>query len=78
MPTDHLGDGAGRHALFRDSVQHRSRWGLLQRQTEQASGIEPVHSGPAVRTIADVAGDALLTGDSDQGLREAASSFVVN
>jgi len=33
--------------------------GLLQRQAEQVRGIEPVHRGPAVRAVAEVAGNPL-------------------
>ena len=78
MPADHLGDVADRHALVGDRVQRRSRRGLLQRQAEEARGIEPVHGGPAVGPVADVAGDALVAGDADQGRHEAVVSVAVN
>jgi hypothetical protein len=77
MPADRLGDGADRHALVRDPVQYRSRRSLLQRQAEEVRGIEPVNGGPAVGPIADVAGDALLAGDADQGRDEAVISVAV-
>ena len=78
MPADHLGDGADRHALVGDRVQRRSRRRRLQREAEQARGIEPVHGGPAVGPVADVAGDALVAGDVDQRRDEAGVSVTVH
>src|SRR5260221_433391 len=69
------GDG---HALIGDRVQPRSRRGLFQRQAEQVRGVEPVHGGPAVGPVADVAGDARVAGDADQGRHEAVISFAVH
>jgi hypothetical protein len=40
-------------------------------------GIEPVHGGPAVGPVADVAGDALVAGDADQGRHEAVVAVAV-
>ena len=67
VPADHLGDGADRHAFVGDRVQRRPRRGLLHGQAEQVRGVEPVHGGPAVGPVAEVAGDALVPGDADQG-----------
>ena len=78
VATDHLGDLADRHAFVGDPVQNRSGRGRLQRQAEEPRGIEPVHGGPAVGPVADVAGDALLACDVDQGGDEAVISVVVN
>ena len=69
---------ADRHALVGDRVQHRSRRRLLQRQAEQARGVEAVHGGPAVGAVADVAGDALVAGDADQGGHEAVVAVAVH
>ena len=77
MPADHLGDVADRHALVGDRVQRRSRRCLLQREAEQARGVEAVHGRPAVGPVADVAGDALVAGDADQGRDEAVVSVAV-
>src|SRR5882757_708936 len=70
MSPDHLGDGADRYALVRDHVQLGSRRGLLQGQPKQVRGIAAVHGGPTVGAVADVAGDSLGTGDTDQGREE--------
>jgi hypothetical protein len=59
-------------------VQHGSRRGLLQRQPEEVRGIEPVHGRPAAGAVAEVAGDALVAGDADQGRHEAAISIAVH
>ncbi len=77
MAADHLGDVADRHALVGDRVQRRSRRRLLQREAEQARGIEAVHGGPAVGPVADVAGDAFVAGDPDEGRHEAVVSVAV-
>ena len=77
MPSDDLGDVADRHALLGDRVQRRSRRGLFEPETEEARRIEPVHGGPAVAAVADVAGDALLAGDADQGRDEAVVPVAV-
>jgi hypothetical protein len=38
----------------------------LDREPEEPRCVEPVHRGPAVRAVADVAGDAGAPGDLDQ------------
>ena len=40
-------------------------------------GVEAVYGGPALGAVADVAGDALVAGDADQGCHEAIVSFTV-
>ena len=52
-----------------DAVQHRAGRRRLERQPEQARGVEPVDRRPAVGAVADVARDALRAGDLDQRRR---------
>ena len=59
------------HALLGGAVQRRSRRSRLQRQAEQARGVEPVHRGQVVLTLAEVAGDHLVARDGDEGRDEA-------
>ena len=77
VPSDDLRDVADRNALLGDRVQRRSRRGLFEPETEEARRIQPMHGGPAVAAVADVAGDALLAGDTDQGRDEAVVPVAV-
>jgi hypothetical protein len=45
---------------------------------DQAGGIEPVHRGPPVGAVTDVAGDATLPGDADQRGHEAVVALAVH
>jgi AcrR family transcriptional regulator len=49
----------------------------LHRESEQTGGIQPVHSGPAVGPVTDVARDPLVAGDADQRRHEAVVSIAV-
>jgi hypothetical protein len=51
-------------------VQRRSRGCIFQSQAEEFRGIKPVHGGPAVGSVADVARDALVAGDVDESRDE--------
>src|ERR1035437_8178679 len=62
VPSDHLGDVADRDALVGDRVQGRSRGGRLDRETEQAGGIQSVHGGSAGGARAHVAPDPVVAG----------------
>ena len=70
-------DGARSSRRCRGSAhlrrRHRAAWippAPFQCQTEQVGGIEAVHGGPAVGTVADIAGDARGAGDVDHGGEE--------
>ena len=54
MSTDDLCDLPRRHALVCDSVEHGARRALLQRQSVQARGIQPVYRLPAVGPVPDI------------------------
>jgi hypothetical protein len=60
--ADGLRDLSHRHALFRDRFIAGERGTFLQRQPVEAGGIDAVSRGPAIATLPDIGGDALLEG----------------
>ena len=52
MPGDDGGDVAERDGLVGDPVQPRAGGRFLQRQPEQVRGVQPVHGGPPVGSVA--------------------------
>jgi hypothetical protein len=65
MSADRFGDVASWHALFRDVVKDHAGGRVLERQPEEACGVQPVHRGPAVGHASDVGRDAFGAGDVD-------------
>src|SRR6185369_164629 len=57
---DHLGDRLERDTLIVDRVKGAALDALFERKPVEARGIEPVHAGPAVLSIADIGRDTLL------------------
>src|ERR1700742_1593988 len=57
VPADHRGYVADRDTFVGDRVQHRPGGRLREGEAEEVCGIEPVHGGPTVRAVAEVAGD---------------------
>jgi hypothetical protein len=78
VTADRFGDGAGRHALFGNGVQHRAGRGVVHGETDEARTVESMHRRPPVAAIVDVAGDALVAGDADQGRDEAVIARTVD
>ena len=78
VAADRLGDLAGGDAFVGDRVQGRSRRCGLEREPEQACRVEAVHGGPAARSVAQVAGDALVAGDGDESRHEAVVAVAVH
>src|SRR6516164_1099790 len=76
--ADHLCDLAGGDAFLSHTVQHRTRRRLLEGQAEETCRIDAVHRGPAARTVAQEAGDALLTSDADDDRDEAVVALTVD
>ena len=64
--ADHLGDRLERHALVGDRVIGSALDALFERKPVEAGGVEPMHAGPAVLSIADIGSYAFLACDSDQ------------
>lgn len=64
--------------FLRGPVQHGSRRRRFQRQPEEGRGIQPVHRGPAVGAVADVAGDTFGAGGGDQLRDETVIAFAVH
>jgi hypothetical protein len=71
MLADGLSDFPEGHALLAGCVQSCASRGGFQGQPEQARRIEPMHGGPAVRSVADEGRHALRTSNADQGRDEA-------
>src|SRR5690349_7473086 len=44
--ADRLGDVAGRHTFLGDGVQNRARRRVLDRETDQATGVQSMDRGP--------------------------------
>ena len=78
MSPDHLGDRAGGHPLLTDGVPDGPRRRLFQSQPEHPGGVGAVYGRPNIGSIADVAGDALLASDPDDGRDEAVVSSPVS
>ena len=76
--ADRVRDLADGDAFVGDGVEGRSRGGAFQREPEQPCGVEPVHRRPAVASVADVAGEAFLAGDADEGRHEAVVAVAVH
>ena len=55
VAADYLGDVLDRYALVGDRVERGAGRRTLEREAEQACGIEPVHGGPSVAPVADIA-----------------------
>lgn len=58
-PGDLLRDALDGDGAFAGAVQHAAGGSLLQRQPEEAGGVEAVDGRPAVGAVADVGGDAV-------------------
>ena len=71
LAADVLRDVPEGHAIVSDRVQPRSGRSGLQRQPVYARRVERVHRGQLVGPVAEIAGDALLASDADQGRAEA-------
>ena len=76
--ADHVCDLAGGDAFLSHTVQHGTRRGLLEGQAEETCRIDAVHRRPAARTVAQEAGDALLTSDADDDRDEAVVALTVD
>src|SRR5215469_4922958 len=58
--ADHFRDFSRRHSFVPDPVIVSSSRTLLQHELVEMGRIEPVHGGPAVKTITYIGGNALL------------------
>ena len=76
--ADRLGDQPRRVALLCDRVHHGCRLRGVEREPHQAGGVAAVDGGPAVRSVADVARDALLARDAREDGREAVVALAVD
>jgi hypothetical protein len=76
--ADRLGDGSGLHSFFGGGVQHRAGRSVAHRETDKARSVESMYRRPPVAAVVDVAGNALLAGDADQGGDEAVIARTVN
>ncbi len=64
-PADDFSNLAHRHALFGHSVIPRACFQILKRQSVKTGRIENMHGRPAVASIADISGYALLPSKFD-------------
>src|ERR1700744_5163107 len=77
LPTDSLGDLAGRPPFIGDAMKPRTGGTFFQRKTEESGGVQSMHGGPAVGSVPDIGGDPLFTGDADQCRNEAVIPIAV-
>jgi hypothetical protein len=70
-PADYLSDLSNRSTFVGDSMKGSCCGGLLKNEPVEASSIEPVHCGPAVKPIAYICRDTLFTCDTDESRYEA-------
>ena len=67
-PADGFGNIAHRHAFFGDRVIFRARLRLFQRQPVEARDVRNMRRRPAVASLPDIGGHALLARHRDRGV----------
>ena len=77
-PADCLCDLSGRNALVGHAVIGGSSTTLLKHEPIEMSSIEPMHRGPAIKTVANKCGNPLLTRDADQLWHKAVITAAVD
>src|SRR5260370_2228950 len=69
--ADYLSDLSNWSTFVGDPMKGSCRGSLLKNEPVEASSIEPVHCGPAVKPVAHIRRDALFTRDADESRHEA-------
>ena len=76
--ADHGCDLPERHALVGHPVIPASGRTFLQDKPVEVGSVEPMHGGPAVQTVANIGGNALLTRDVDEERNETMIAVAMN
>src|SRR5580658_6059433 len=77
-PANHLGDLFERHAFISDRVERARVRAALKGEPKNPGRIEPMYAWPAVLTVPEIGGDALLAGKTDDPRDEAVIAMAVH
>src|SRR5690348_6540450 len=76
--ADFLSDLSSGYALVGDAVIGGSSTTFLKHKPVEMSSIEPMHCGPAIKTVANKCGNTLLTCDANQAWHKTVITAAVD